>query len=210
MKRSVKPAKTDPRPRRKLQTPNPEVRQRLMDAAVELIRSKGFPNLRIEEIVERAGLSVGTFYLYFDGKADLFINVVSDYTEQLRDRMRQVYEGEGSAAQRIVRSLDVYLDFVEENEKGFLYFVDAADSLMTSAGRLSTWTFQVHAENMVPLLKQAMDEGEMKQLDPELAAQALVGLIQHMATHWLEHRDRISRDDLKRFINSFTGFGLAP
>lgn len=210
MPRSIKPARTEKRPKRKLQTPNPEVRSRLTAAATELIRSKGFPNLRIEEIVERAGLSVGTFYLYFDSKADLFVNLVSDFTEDLRSRMRKVYEGEGTAMQRIIRGLDVYLDFVEENEKGFLYFVDAADSMMTSAGRLSTWTFQIHAENMQPLLEEAMANGEIKKLDPELTAQALVGGVQHLATYWLEHRKRITRDELKTFINTFTGLGLAP
>lgn len=210
MSRSIKPAKESRRPRRKLQTPNPEVRDRLMQAAADLIRAKGFPNLRVEEIVERAGLSVGTFYLYFDSKADLFISLVSDYTEQLRSRMREVYEEEGSATERIVRGLEVYLDFVEENEKGFLYFVDGADSMMTSVGRLSTWTFQTHAENILPLLEEAMERGEMKKLDPQLTAQALVGLTQHMATYWLEHREKYSRDELRRFINVFTGLGLAP
>jgi AcrR family transcriptional regulator len=210
MPRSIKPARAEKRPKRKLQTPNPEVRSRLTSAATELIRSKGFPNLRIEQIVERAGLSVGTFYLYFDSKADLFINLVSDFTEEISSRMRQEFEGEGTALQRIIRGLDVYLDFVEENEKGFLYFVDAADSVMTSAGRLSTWTFRVHADNIHPLLEEAMANGEIKKLDPELTAQALVGLVQHLATYWLEHRDQISRPELRAFINTFTGFGLAP
>lgn len=210
MDRTIRPAKTERRAKRKLQTPNPEVRKKLMQAAADLIRARGFPSLRIEEIVERSGLSVGTFYLYFDSKADLFISLVAEYTEQLRDRMREVYEGDGTAAQRINRGLDVYLDFVEENEKGFLYFVDGADSMMTSVGRLSTWTVETHAENMRPLLEEAMEKGQMKKMDPDLAAQALVGLSQHLATYWLEHRDQFSRDEIKRFINTFTGFGLAP
>lgn len=206
----IKPAQPERRPRRKLQTPNPEVRERLTSAATQLIREKGFPNLRVEEIVEQAGLSVGTFYLYFDGKADLFVNLVSDFTEDLRTRMRAVYGTDRPAVQRIWEGLEVYLDFVEENEKGFLYFVDAADTMMTSEGRLSTWTFRVHAENLLPVLKEAMDRGEMKKLDPELTAQALVGLSQHLATYWIEHRERYTRRQLAAFINTFTGFGLAP
>ena len=39
-----------------------------MDAAADLIKEEGWPAVRIDEIAERAGLSVGTFYLYFDGK----------------------------------------------------------------------------------------------------------------------------------------------
>lgn len=205
---AIRPAKRPPRPRRKLQTPNPEVRARLMSAAVELIREYGFPDLRIEEIVERAGLSVGTFYLYFESKADLFVALVTEYTERLRARLEQAYAAEGPVTERLARGLDVYLDFVEENEKGFLYFTRAADALNTSAGRLSAWAFSVHAATLKPLIEEAIAAGAMVALDPELTAQALVGLTQHMAAYWLEHRDRHSREDLRRFLIEATSASL--
>jgi AcrR family transcriptional regulator len=181
-----------------------------MSAAVSLAREHGFPELRIEEIVEEAGFSVGTFYLYFDSKADLFVALVTDYTEQLRSRLESAYAGEGSVAQKLARGLEAYLDFVEENEKGFLYFVRAADSINTSHGRLSTWAFNIHAATLLPLLEEAMANGEMRDMDRDLVAQALVGLIQHLAGYWLEHADAMSRAQIRDFINSFTAFGLAP
>jgi AcrR family transcriptional regulator len=205
---SIKPAKRSPRPKRKLQTPNPEVRERLMSAAYELIRDHGFPELRIEEIVERAGLSVGTFYLYFDSKADLFVALVTEYTEQLRSRIQAAYESEGPIARRISRGLEVYLDFIEENEKGFLYFARAADSMNTSVGRLSAWALGVHAANLQPLLEEAMATGQMKPLDPELTAQALIGLTQHMAAYWLENRDKFSRGQIRDFLVTATAMTL--
>lgn len=206
----VRPAERPKRPRRKLQTPNPEVRERLMNATVELTRERGFPELRIEEIVEGAGLSVGTFYLYFDSKADLFVSIVTDYTERLRSRMEAAYNGEGGPLQRIARGLNVYLDFVEENAKGFLYFVGAAYSIQTSAGNLSRWAFDVHVTNLRPLLDEAMDQGVMRRLDVELTAQALVGVTQHMAAYWLENRDKYTRDQLRTFLTVATATTLSP
>lgn len=207
---NVKPAERPKRPRRKLQTPNPEVRERLMNSTVELTRERGFPELRIEEIVEGAGLSVGTFYLYFDSKADLFVSIVTDYTERLLSRMDTAYKGEGGPLQRIARGLNVYLDFVEENEKGFLYFVGAAYSIQTSAGNLSRWAFDMHAANLRPQLEEAMDLGVMRRLDAELTAQALVGVTQHMAAYWLENRDRYSREQLRTFLTIATAMTLGP
>ncbi|WP_431922395.1 TetR/AcrR family transcriptional regulator [Nonomuraea jabiensis] len=54
------------RGRRRLGTENPEVQRRLLDTAGEIVAADGWPALRIEDLVRRAGLSVGTFYLYFD------------------------------------------------------------------------------------------------------------------------------------------------
>ena len=75
------------RQRRSLRSPNPEVRRRLLEAADQLIHEQGFPALRIEEIVERAKLSIGTFYLYFESKDDLFINLVIENTGELQRRL---------------------------------------------------------------------------------------------------------------------------
>ena len=199
----VRPPK---RERKRLQTPNPEVRQRLIEAAAELINTGGYSALRIEEITERAGLSVGTFYLYFDGKSDLFVNLVQDYTERLRERL--LGSGGGIEAEGMERSLDAYLDFVLENEQSFVYFVRASGSMPTNQGPLSAWTLNSHAADLRPAIEDAIARGYARRVDAELASQAIIGLVQHMVVYWLEHREICSREGLKEFLLTFIGFGL--
>jgi AcrR family transcriptional regulator len=197
-----------PRRRRKgLQTPNPEVRRRLLDAGAELINDGGYSALRIEEIAARADLSVGTFYLYFDGKADLFVNLVQDYTSRLRERL--VNAGGHSSEERLSLALDAYIDFVLENERGFLYFVRASGSMQTNQGPLSTWALNSHAADLQPGLEEAMQGGSVRHMDPALASQAITGLIQHLVVYWLEHKDGCSRAALKDFLLSFIRSGVA-
>ena len=47
------------------------VRQRLLDAAYSAMGSKGFETSRIVDIIETAGVGVGSFYNHFSGKEDL-------------------------------------------------------------------------------------------------------------------------------------------
>jgi len=96
-----RPLRRPRRPRKRLRTPNEEVRRRLMEAASQIIHDHGMPELRVDEVASRAGLSVGTFYLYFEGKEDLFANLVIDYTERLRAVLRAAYEGEGGTIERL-------------------------------------------------------------------------------------------------------------
>lgn len=194
------------RQRKGLQTPNPEVRQRLMDAAVQLINEGGFNALRIEEIAARADLSVGTFYLYFDGKSDLFVNLVQDYTDRLRSRLTSV--GDGTPAEQLAMSFDQYLDFVLENEKAFLHFVRASGSMQTNQGPLSTWALNSHATDLQPGIEEAIRLGEARPVNPVLASQAIISLTQHLVVFWLEHREVCSREGLKEFLLSFVGFGI--
>jgi AcrR family transcriptional regulator len=205
----IRPLPRDRGARRRPRTPNPEVRARLLRAAGELINEEGMPRLRVDRIAERAGLSVGTFYLYFDGKADLFANLVVELTGRLRRRLREAYAGGATTAERLERALDAYLDFVGANEKGFVYFRDSG-TVHTTVGSLNTWAFAQYAEDLRPLLEEGMQRSEILRENPELLAQALLGLMQHLAGFWIENRDRISREDVKRMLISVGTRSLQP
>jgi len=207
----VTPAAKPKRERKRLQTPNPEVRRRLMDAAADLIREGGWNAVRIEDITERAALSVGTFYLYFEGKSDLFLNLVLDYTQRLRDRIGAAREeGDGPVAARLSRGFDAYLDFVLENEPGFVHYVQESGVLQTTDGPLSHWAFRQHAADLRPYIEDGIRNGDIRNTDPTLLSQAMVGLTQHMVLYWLEHRDEYSRAQIKSFLDMFIALGMAP
>jgi AcrR family transcriptional regulator len=48
----------------------------LMEAALDLFAEKGYAATRLDDVAQRAGVSKGTLYLYFDSKEDLFKAVV--------------------------------------------------------------------------------------------------------------------------------------
>ncbi|HEX5732096.1 MAG TPA: TetR/AcrR family transcriptional regulator [Blastocatellia bacterium] len=195
------------RQRRQLRTPNPLVRQQFISAAAELIHDEGFQALRVEEIVERAGLSIGTFYLYFQSKDDLFVSLVIDYTDRLKRRLEEAVSAEGTMMERLARALDAYLDFVKASERGFLYYHDLGN-VETTVGPLSSWACDHSATALRPLLEEGMARGEIKSADPDLLAQTLVGLTQHMAGYWLHHQESYTREQVKAFLLNFVGGGL--
>lgn len=205
----IRPVAQKKRQRRKLQTPNDDVRMRILDAAAGLMAEGGFPALRIDELARRAGISVGTFYLYFEGKNDLFVQVVIGYTDHLLDRFREADDQGGTVVDRLARRFDRYLDFVEENRAGFLYFRDSG-AVDTTGGRLSGWALRVHAADLRPLLEEGMASGELRRMDAELLAHAITGLFQHMVGVWLDDAALVTRERLRTFLGGLVAFGTAP
>src|SRR6266511_3278000 len=66
------PTSTSPRWQRR-----PEARpEEILDAAFEEFGEQGFARTRLEEVAQRAGVSKGTLYLYFDSKETLFREMV--------------------------------------------------------------------------------------------------------------------------------------
>lgn len=66
-----------------------ETREKIYQSALELINEKGFSNVSIKEITDRAGISSGSFYSYFDSKEDLIFYTFSESDEIYRQAYEQ-------------------------------------------------------------------------------------------------------------------------
>lgn len=67
----------------KLETNKKAKKNALLQNAFELFTSKGFAKTTIADIVERAGLAKGTFYLYYKDKYDLRDKLIAYKASQL-------------------------------------------------------------------------------------------------------------------------------
>lgn len=59
--------------------------RRILEAATTLFRKGGYDSARIEDIADMAGVSVGTFYNYFQNKGDILVAAVSLEVEEVLD-----------------------------------------------------------------------------------------------------------------------------
>lgn len=89
----------------------------LMDAAFQLFTTQGIAKTSIEEIVKRAGVAKGTFYLYFRDKADIHQRLIQHHAEQL---FRHAVEFSGfrdrqSEAEKVLALTDDILLQLREN-----------------------------------------------------------------------------------------------
>jgi len=76
----------------------------ILDAALELFVEKGFAATRLEDVAQRAGVSKGTVYLYFDSKDDLFKAVIRSGMVRAIEEAEKVVSGfEGSSADLLRR-----------------------------------------------------------------------------------------------------------
>lgn len=57
-------------------------RGKLLDAAIHLIRSRGYTATRVDDICAAAGLSKGSFFHYFSSKEDLALAAAARWNEQ--------------------------------------------------------------------------------------------------------------------------------
>jgi AcrR family transcriptional regulator len=90
--------------------------QRFLDAAFELIDEKGTTEFTIQEVVERSGQSLRSFYMYFDGKDELVLALFEETVREADDDIRRSVDAEFDPLRRLrafTVSLHAWCDPVE-------------------------------------------------------------------------------------------------
>ena len=89
----------------------------LMNTAFQLFTSQGLAKTSISDIVERAGVAKGTFYLYFKDKYDLHEKLVIHQSEQLFQHALEQsgYQNAETSADKLIAIIDDILYQLQKN-----------------------------------------------------------------------------------------------
>ena len=85
-----------------------QTRDKIIKTTIDLMKSKRLCDIRIREITKLAGISIGTFYLYFSCKEAVIL-----YSYRQADKIFEELPLQGSAEENLTTLLDTYLHLVE-------------------------------------------------------------------------------------------------
>lgn len=165
-----------------------QTRARLVEAAKEIFSENGFLEARISDIAERAGLSHGAFYHYFDSKEEIFREVFEAVDQELSEPLNQVILDPKSGAtpreriaEAIRRHLESYRD--EAEIMGVIEQVSRYDDHVNGVryARHKQYTEQV-ADSIRRLQRRGLADPE---LQPAVAAAGVGAMTSRFAEMWL-------------------------
>jgi len=160
-------------------------RARLLDAAKAVFEENGFLEARISDIAEKAELSHGTFYHYFDSKEQIFREVAETHEALLTAKTDEPVDPDLSEYERILRANRLYLARYRENGRimGVIEEVSRYDSHVNDARIKRQKHFAERAErHLRALQKKGLAD---RSVDPVIAAVALGSMVARFAELWL-------------------------
>lgn len=163
------------RPTEKTQARKAEVRQRLLNAALDLVGAGGFGALTIQAVAEQAGLSTGAVYKHYAAKAMLCAEVFRVATEKEVAVVRAAALASGPAP---VCLRNAIADFAQRALRGprlaYALIAEPVDALV-DAERLRYR--HAYAGIFQQLVENGMRQGSFAAQDSAVSAAALVGVI---------------------------------
>lgn len=149
-----------------------ETRNRLLDAAEIEFGERGYHEAAISGITARAGVALGTFYVYFDSKEEIFRALVSHMGRLTR---HWIAERVGATPDRLTaeqRGIEAFIEFVRAH-RNLYRIVSEAQFVAEDAFREY---YSVFADAYRDNLEQAAAKKEIRPGDYEVWSWALIGM----------------------------------
>lgn len=182
---------SDPETRRWERRPEERPAQ-IVDAARAVFGARGLAGAHLDEIAERAGISKGTIYLYFDNKDALFRAVVEQTLGALESLARA--ERAGTAESRL-RALarDVWTYLRTPDFQSVYRLVLGELHQFPELARFYSERVSGRVTNtLAAILEEGVSSGEFAPLDPAATARMLIALFLSHAV-WCERRSLFPR-----------------
>lgn len=184
-------------------------RQEIIKKAIEVFSQKGYHQTKIMDITSSLKISTGTFYLYYQNKRDLFIEVIDSVFRNIVGEAAVAIKGETDLIERLkIRGRVFYKNYTKYSEILNQLRAELASEEKWPAEKIK----KIYHGLTQPVLREiesAIKEGIIREIDPDLLAYALTGLIEIMSLRIsLDHKYDLEK--IMDFIADLTIQRLMP
>ncbi|WP_454721430.1 MULTISPECIES: TetR/AcrR family transcriptional regulator [Cupriavidus] len=182
-----------------------KTRAALLRAAEKVFGEKGYHAASISEITQEAQVAMGTFYLYFKDKEDIFRALVRHMLELVRAHLRK---HAGTAQTQIEAErlgLKAFLSFVSRHKNLYRIVLDSYSVDET----LYSGYFLVFADVYSRRLGKAGQQGQISPGDAEVRAWCLIGIGHFLGMRYALWKRPASMDKVLDTASDMISHGLA-
>jgi AcrR family transcriptional regulator len=181
-------------------------RAALMQAAVRVFSENGYHSATIRDIVDSAGVAVGTFYFYFPDKETLFILLYEETAEFLIQALQQAIAGRTTLPKQLSAAIQAYVSIgVFEPAVVHLLLIGGVGAVAALEEKRNEFRESLVNVWQKPL-NQALDQGMIIPQNTRRTAEAVAGAVDEVILNLLNQSD--PQDQAPPAIEDLTQFTL--
>ncbi|MCK5878838.1 MAG: TetR/AcrR family transcriptional regulator [Holophagae bacterium] len=166
-------------------------RQEMLDAALLLFSEKGYHNVSMHEIAEKAEFAIGTLYKFFKNKEDLYRSMMKEQADEFHSLLGESLIGPDNEIDKICRYIRVKGGiFTRKKQMIQLYFAETRGVSHNQLAGMDSEACLLHREGMKKLaavFETGIEKGYFQPVaEPFYLAIALDNLISSFLFLWIE------------------------
>ena len=175
-------------------SPGPK-RDAILRAAIDVFAERGYFNAQVADVARAAGVAAGTVYLYFKSKDDLLVSIFERSMRESLTAGREAVADLSDPRERLRRLARGHLARLGSDRNLAVVFQVELRQSTKFMERFSSTLLR----DYLGLLRDAIADGQRSgvfrsDIKPTLAAKALFGALDEMATNWILSKRRYALD----------------
>lgn len=173
------------------------MKEKLMEAAIELFERKGFKETSVQEIVEAVGATKGAFYYYYKSKEELLRDICISYIEDLLDQQERLLQApEKSCTEKLRAIVYMVIRNIRTRKKSARIFFREMRHLADGHLEEIRGKRRAFRKRYEQLIKDGIARGEFKpSLHAEMITFGLLG-ITNWSYYWFQPDGGVSEEEL--------------
>jgi len=182
-------------------SPRPDVseerKDQILDAASKVFVEKGVHESRMDDIGKTSGLSKGALYWYFKSKDEILLAIFDRLLQREFINLSKLSETEGSSREKLL----FFTERTIEDVNRILRLMPIAYEFISLAFRQKfiqdafKQYLNTYINILVPVLKQGVDSGEFRPINPLDVAISIGAVIEGTILLWVYDDTLVSLDE---------------
>jgi len=168
-------------------------REEILSAAEKVFAAKGFFSTTMSDIAREAEFGTGSLYKYFKSKEDLYFTLIDEKVEEINGPVKAELSQKTPAVERIKKVLSLQFEFFERNRDFFRIYTSERSrfewTVKDELGKDLHEKMVAYIHLLAGVMRQGIEKGELKPLDPMDLAHALVGIVNSFVFEWIISRE---------------------
>jgi AcrR family transcriptional regulator len=160
-------------------TSSDKVRKKILDTASILYAKKGFTATSIEEISERAGVSLPVTYHYVKKKSEIMRLIMEDVLNTFQESLKKEIEGIDDSEEKLAIATILYCRVLDKQREKVLLIYQKSSSL-DKASKTRVMQLEVDVSEIFrEIINEGIEKGLFKEVDVDLMAYNIL-MLAHM------------------------------
>ncbi len=167
-------------------------REEILEAALSLFSSKGFHNVSMQDIASESEFGVGTLYIFFESKEQLFVELMKAGIEKIGEVLIPILDSNQEEEKKLSEFIRAHVGMIESNIEFIKLYISqygttsSANPLLKDISDLKTTI----ATKLESLIKAGMQKQIFRHVHPEIVALSLRATLEAFCLEFSEHFEK--------------------
>jgi AcrR family transcriptional regulator len=171
-------------------------RRQIVEIAIQTIASQGYSQASLAEIAKKAGISKGVISYHFDGKGELFEEILRSLLRKPAEFVKARVASAGTALEKLRAYVTANFEFMKDHRVGYVALVALWGQRYGAVDEssLNADAYEPSRHYLAHILEEGRKTGEMRPLPVRTTASLVQGAIDGIMLQWVFDENAIDLD----------------